>query len=100
MAARRVRLRGRSIVAIALGVFLLVTTTVIWRRSQGSAAARRLAAMDSRRNELAAQRAALEGEVQRAASQERLVPVAGRLGLRVPAADQVIQLPRPEPKER
>lgn len=100
MAARRVGMRGRSLVAIGLGVFLLVATTVIWRRSQGTAAARRLAQMDARRAALAAQRAELEGDVQRAASQERLVPVAARLGLRVPEADQVILLPRPQPRER
>lgn len=100
MAARRVGLRGRSIVAIVLAAFLLVATTVVWRRSEGTAAARRLATLDARRAELAAQRAQLEGELQRAASQERLMPVVMRLGLRVPEADQVIQLPRPDARER
>ena len=99
MAARRVAgrgaLRGRTAIAIGLAAFLLVTTSVIWRRAEGSAAANRLHALGARLGELEAQRARLDGEVRRASSQVELVPRLQRLGLRVPSDSQVIDLPDP-----
>jgi cell division protein FtsL len=100
MAARRVAPRGRSIVALVLAAFLVVSGSVVWRRSRGTAEARRLHDLVTRRAELDAERAQLESEIQRLLSRERLVPVAQRLGLVVPADSQLIYLPRPEPKER
>ena len=99
MAARRVAgrgaLRGRTAIAIGLAAFLLVTTSVIWRRAEGSAAANLLHALGARLGELEAQRARLDGEVRRASSQVELVPRLQRLGLRVPSDSQVIDLPDP-----
>lgn len=100
MAKRRVALKGRTIVAISLGTFLLVTSSVVMRRSRGTAAARQLHALGQRHAELEAQRAQLVADVQRASSREQLATHAQRLGLRVPSDSQVILLPRPEPRQR
>lgn len=100
MAKRRVGLRGRGQVALALGGFLLVTTVVVWRRAVGSAEARRLDALVSEHAALSAQRADLEAEVQRLGSRTVLQPVMERAGMRVPHADQVIWLPSPVERER
>jgi hypothetical protein len=95
MAPRGVALRGRTTIAIALAAFLVVTTSVVWRRSIGSAAAERLHELGERVGELQAQRARLDGEVRRASSQVELVPRVQRLGLRMPSDSQVIDLPDP-----
>lgn len=99
MAARRVTgrraLRGRSAIAIGLAAFLLVSTSVVWRRAKGSTAAIRLHTLGARIDELEAQRARLEGEVRRASSRVELVPRVQRLGMRFPSDSQVIDLPDP-----
>lgn len=93
--AGRGGLRGRTAIAIGLASFLLVTTSVVWRRAQGSTAAIRLHTLGSRVDELEAQRARLEGEVRRASSRVELVPRVERLGMRFPSDSQVIELPDP-----
>lgn len=100
MAARSIKrgrgvVRGRTAIAIGLGAFLVVTTSVVWRRAQGSAAAAELHDLGAQRDELQAQRAKLEGEVRRASSQVQLAPRVQRLGMRVPSDSQVIDLPDP-----
>ena len=80
---------------MGLAAFLLVTTSVVWRRAQGSTAAIRLHALGSRIDELEAQRARLDGEVRRASSQQELAPRVQRLGMRFPSDSQVIDLPDP-----
>jgi hypothetical protein len=88
-------IRGRSAIAIGLAAFLVVTTSVVWRRAKGSAAAIRLHELGSRIDDLEAQRARLEGEVRRASSQVELMPRLNRLGMRVPSDSEVIHLPDP-----
>ncbi len=95
MAKRRLTLRGRSAIAIGLAAFLVVTTSVVWRRARGSAAAARLHELGARVDELQAQRARLEGEVRRASSRVELVPRLQRLGMRTPSDSQVVHLPDP-----
>jgi hypothetical protein len=99
MAPSRVRgkagVRGRKLVAIILATFLFVTTSIVWRRSHGSEQARVLHTLGSRRAELEAERAQLEGEISRATSQVQLAPLVRALGMRVPSDSQVILLPRP-----
>lgn len=95
MAARGVALRGRTAIAIGLAAFLLVSTSVVWRRARGNATAARLDSLGARVNELEAVRTRLEGDVRRAGSQVDLRPRAERLGLRVPSDSQVIVLPDP-----
>jgi hypothetical protein len=88
-------IRGRSAIAIGLIAFLLVTTSVVWRRARGSAAAIRLHALGARIDELEAQRARLDGEVRRASSQVELVPKVQRLGMTFPSDSQIIDLQAP-----
>ena len=88
-------IRGRTAIAMGLAAFLLVTTSVVWRRARGSTAAIRLHELGARIDELHAQRARLDGEVRRASSQVELVPRMQRLGMRVPSDSQVIHLPDP-----
>ena len=99
MAARPVALRGRSIVALVLASFLAVATSVVWRRSVGSTQARRLHSLGSKRAELEAQRAQLDGDVRRAVSRPQLIPMAQRLGMKVPDDSQVVWLARPRSPE-
>jgi type VI protein secretion system component VasK len=87
--------RGRTAIAIGLAIFLIVTSSVVWRRARGSAAAERLHELGAKVDELQAQRARLEGEVRRASSQVELVPRVQRLGMRFPSDSQVIDLPDP-----
>lgn len=96
MASRGVSgLRGRTAIAIGLAAFLLVTTSVVWRRARGTEAASRLHRLGAQVDELQAQHAKLEGEVRRASSQMELVPRVQRLGMRFPSDSQVVDLTNP-----
>lgn len=88
-------IRGRTAIALGLATFLLVTTSVVWRRARGSAAAIRLHSLGARIGELEAQRARLDGDVRRALSRVELVPRVQRLGMTFPNDSQVIDLPVP-----
>jgi cell division protein FtsL len=98
--AKRAIARGRSMVALVLAAFLIVSISVVWRRSVGSAQARRLHELGTRLAELEAQRTQLDGDVKRAISRPQLVPVAQRLGMKVPDDSQVIWLAKPRPPTR
>ena len=98
MAKRRVKLRGRSVVALALLGFLVMASGVIWRRSYGIAQARELRDATRRRSQLLAQRAVLERDIRVASSSARLAPIAEqRLNMRMPNPTQLILLTRPAP---
>lgn len=89
-------MRGRTIVALALGAFILVASGVIWRRSYGFERDRELRRLDARRNALEAERTKLVNEIREASSRARLVPIVEReLDMRVPHDSQVIILRRP-----
>jgi Flp pilus assembly protein TadB len=88
-------IRGRTAIAMGLAAFLVVTTSVVWRRAQGSEAAIRLHSLAARIEELEAQRARLDGEVRRASSRQELAPRLQRLGMRFPSDSQIIVLPDP-----
>ena len=93
---RRVGVRGRSVVALALLAFVLVASVVIWRRSIGIGQGRELRELDRQRRELESQKAKLEGDIRDAATRGRLAPVVERrLGLRTPHDSEVVFLPRP-----
>lgn len=95
MAKRRVKGRGRPIVALILVGFVLVATGVIWRRSFGIAQSRELRELDKQRLELEAQKARLQGEIRELSSRARLGPIAEqRLNMHVPNDSQVINLSR------
>ncbi len=99
MAKRRVRRRGRSVVAVVLLGFVLVSTVVIWRRSMGIDEARRVRELRRELRQLEAERAAVERDIRDASSRARLVPVAERrLGMRFPHDHEVVFLEHPEPR--
>lgn len=84
MAARRVKQRGRSLVALALVVLVLTASMVVWRRSIGNSEARQMDELRSQRAALEARKAALERDVRELGSRSRIASVAERsLGLHV-----------------
>jgi hypothetical protein len=96
MAKRKVK-RGRSRIAMGLGLFLLVATGVIWRRTIGVPVAEAMLNLREQKSRLEAERAKLATDIRSASSRSRLGPLAiQRLGLKVPSDSQVIDLPRPE----
>jgi len=100
MAKRRVGRRGRWTVALAIGVFLLVATSVVWRRARGIATASTLEQLSTQLSRLQTQRAQLESEIRSQSSMSHLgAQVQGRLGMRVPNDSMVILLPRPRRRD-
>ena len=95
MARRRVTGRGRSVVALVLLGFVLVSTVVIWRRTAGIQRARELRELERARVDLLAERARLERDIRDASSRARLVPLAERrLGMHLPADSEIVYLVR------
>ena len=89
-------MRGRTIVALVLGAFILVASGVIWRRGYGYERDRELRRLDARRDALEAERIRLRNDIREASSRARLAPlVERRLDMRVPHDSQVIILRRP-----
>ena len=96
MAKRRVAGRGRSVVAIVLVGFVIVSTIVIWRRSFGIAQARELRELSRRATQLQSEQARLERDIRDASTRARLVPLAERrLGMRPAVDSEIVYLERP-----
>ena len=94
-AGRVTRRRGRSVVALTLFGFVLVATSVIWRRTFGQAQSRVVQQLERQRQDLRAQRAQLQREIRDAASRDRITATAEqRLRLRMPSDSQVIVISR------
>ena len=100
---RVTRRRGRSVVALTLFGFVLVATSVIWRRTFGLSQSRTLQQLERQRSDLRAKRAQLQREIRDAASRDRLTPlveqrltplVEQRLHLRMPSDSQIIVIER------
>jgi len=88
-------MRGRSLVAILLGAFVLIALAIVWRRTIGISQSERLAALDAKRVTLESERARLEAEIREASSRQNLgSTVERRLGMHVPTDKQVVILPR------
>jgi hypothetical protein len=80
---RVTRRRGRSVVALTLFGFVLVATSVIWRRTFGLSQSRMVQQLERQR------------EIREAASRDKLTPVVEqRLRLRMPSDSQVIVIER------
>ena len=95
VAKRGVGMRGRSIFVMLLGAFIIVSLTIVWRRSYGIAESRRLQLLDRKRADLEGQRARLESDITDLSSRQRLGPVVEqRLGMHVPTDRQVVILSR------
>ena len=94
-------MRGRSIVALVLGAFILVASSVIWRRSRGFERDRELRSLQARQSALEAEKVKLLNDIREASSRARLAPLLERrLDMRVPHDSQVIILRRPELEDR
>jgi len=88
-------MRGRSLVGILLGAFVLIALAIVWRRTIGISQSEHLASLDARRITLGSERARLEAEIRDASSRQNLgSTVERRLGMHVPTDKQVIILPR------
>jgi cell division protein FtsL len=99
LAKRSVGIRGRSIFGMLLGAFIIVTLTVVWRRSVGISESRVIQQLDRKKSDLEGERARLESELRDLTSRQRLGPlVEQRLGMHVPAGRQVVILPRRAPR--
>ncbi|HEX5072661.1 MAG TPA: hypothetical protein VFW03_05645 [Gemmatimonadaceae bacterium] len=82
-------------VALTLFGFVLVATSVIWRRTFGLSQSRTLQQLERQRSDLSAQRAQLQREIRDAASRDKLTPlVEQRLHLRMPSDSQIIVIER------
>ncbi len=94
---RVTRRRGRSVVALTLFGFVLVATSVIWRRTFGQMQSRKVQQLERQRQDLRAQRSQLQREIRDAASRDKITATAEqRLRLRMPSDSQVIVIPRSE----
>ena len=88
--------RGRLILAAGLVGFVLVATSVIWRRGYGIAESKNVRQLESQRTQLDAQKAVLEAQIRDASSRVRLGPIVEQqLNMHVPNDSQVIILHRP-----
>ena len=91
-------MRGRSLVALLLAGFVLVALSIVWRRTVGIAQSDTLTALEARKVQLEGERVRIESEIREASSRRRLgEAVETRLGMRIPADNQVVILPRRAP---
>jgi hypothetical protein len=87
--------RGRTVVALLLGGFVIVALAIVWRRTIGIGQSDRLTALDTRKVQLEGERVRLESEIRDASSRRSLSGVVeSRLGMRIPSDNQVVILPR------
>jgi hypothetical protein len=95
MAKRGVGMRGRTLIGVVLGAFVLVAMSIVWRRTIGIGESEQLAALDTKRVELESERARIEGEIRDASARQTLgTTVERKLGMHVPSEKQVVILPR------
>ena len=95
MAKSGLGLRGRSLVGLLLGAFVLIALAIVWRRTIGISQSEQLAVLDARRTTLESERARLAAEIRDASSRQNLgTSVERRLGMHVPSDKQVVILPR------
>src|SRR5262245_29852059 len=93
---RRVAPSGRSLIAIVLLGFVLVTTGVIARRVKGVNQVRKIQELREKRDALRAERFRLDSAIREASSRARIVPIAEqRLDMHIAPPDQQVFLPRP-----
>lgn len=91
-------MRGRNLVGLLLAGFLLVALAIVWRRTIGIGQSENLTALDARKIQLQGERVRLESEIRDASSRNRMGDIVeNRLGMRIPADNQVVILPRRGP---
>jgi cell division protein FtsB len=95
-------LKGRALVAAGLVLFLAVSTSVVWRRSNGVRNNKQIQRLQDEKRSLMAQEKSLEGQLRRATSRRNVVQEAERrLGLVRPdeAQTRFISVPASGAKE-
>lgn len=98
MAARKVaRTGGRLRLVLLMLAFLIITGGVILRRTFGISGAKELLDLEARRAAMVNEKLRLEADIRTASSRARLLPVAERLNLHVPADSMVIPISRGTP---
>jgi len=98
MAKRKVGRGGsrRSLIALVLIGFVVVTTGVIARRMRGVGEQRRLLELGRKREALDAERTKLESAIRDASGRARLQPIAEqRLNMHIPKPEQQVFISRP-----
>lgn len=77
-------LKGRAWIAIGLGVFVVVASLVVWRRSVGVATARDMRRLSDRQRALISEKTTLDRDIRSAMARSRVIAEAERrLGLHV-----------------
>lgn len=95
MAKRGVAMRGRTLVGVVLGAFVLVALSIVWRRTIGIGQSEQLAQLEAKRGELEGERARLDAEIRSASTRQTLGTTAERrLGMHIPTDQQVVILRR------
>jgi hypothetical protein len=88
-ASRRMKLKGRSMVAIGLLAFVCIASLVIWRRSVGVATAKAMRDTTALKRNLESERITLERDLRNAQTRQAIVAEAERrLGLHVASDSQ------------
>ena len=88
-------MRGRSLVGLILGAFVLIALAIVWRRTVGISQSEQLALLEAKRINLESERARLDADIRDASSRQNLgTSVERRLGMHVPTDKQVVILPR------
>lgn len=83
-ARKRTPMKGRSMVAIGLALFITIAVIVVWRRSVGVATAVEMAKLEREKRMLVSQVTTLHSQLENASSRSRIVAAAEkRLGLHV-----------------
>lgn len=96
MAKRRIAGGRRSLIALLLVGFVVVTTGVIARRVRGVNGQRRILQLQRKREALDGERTRLESAIREASSRVRLQPIAEqRLNMHIPKPEQQMILSRP-----
>jgi len=86
---KRSPLKGRSLIAIGLVAFLIVTSLVVWRRSVGVATARAMRKAELEKTALETERTTLQRQIRDAQTRGRVIAEAQRrLGLHVATDEQ------------
>jgi cell division protein FtsL len=87
--------RRRSLIALVLVAFVVVTSGVVARRVRGVAEQRRILDLERKREALDAERTKLESAIRDASSRARLQPIAEqRLNMHIPKPEQQVILSR------
>jgi hypothetical protein len=95
MAKRGVGMRGRTLVGVVLGAFVLVALSIVWRRTVGIGESDSLAQLEAKRAGLEGERVRLESEIRDASTRQSLgATVERKLGMHIPTDKQVVILPR------